>query len=63
MVFARSKLTPLERIGGPDYDTDDDTESEAGSTAGGYESDPSGERGDLSSRRRRKPLTYAEFLR
>jgi len=61
MVFTRSKLTPLQKIGGPDYDSDDDTESEYGGS--GYESDPSGDRGDSSFRRRRKPLTYAEFLR
>ncbi len=61
MVFTRSKLTPLQKIGGADYDSEDDDAS----TYEGYDSDPQGGGGpgDRSSKRRKKPLTYAEFLK
>ena len=60
MVFARQKLTPLQKIGGADYDTDDDNESVfEGGAVSGYESDPG--RGRPGARK--KNLTYAEFLK
>ena len=61
MVFQRSKLTPLQKIGGADYEDSEDEESDV--VVGGYGSDTDGGRGDVTSRRRRKPLTYAEFLK
>ena len=61
MVFQRSKLTPLQKIGGADYEDSEDEESDV--VVGGYGSDTEGGRGNVTSRRRRKPLTYAEFLK
>ena len=54
MVFARQKLTPLQKIGGADYDS-----VSGGGAVSGYESDPG--RGRHGARK--KNLTYAEFLK